>query len=135
MPRTRLARVRTIEMMTHISSLRLEKNHPDFFGVITTLPRRPVNEGRITRSRAMSVTSKAYWLILTKRIPWTCHRLHKNINDEVWLGAERSIRLQGWTISLEPLGWQVKQYGLLALGHAARRDAACLHWIADYVGW
>lgn len=79
--------------MTDISSLRLEKNQPDFFGVITMLPSRPVNEGRITRNRAVSGTLKAHWLILTERIPWTCHRLHKNVDDEVWLGAEGSVRL------------------------------------------
>jgi len=54
--------------MTDISSLRLEKNDLNCFGVITMLPPRPVNEGRITRERAMVGSSKAHWLILTERI-------------------------------------------------------------------
>lgn len=53
----------------------------------------PVNEGRITRNRAVSGTFKAHWLILTEKIPWTCHRLHENVDDEVWLGAEGSVKL------------------------------------------
>ena len=43
-----------LAVMTDIRSLRLEKNHLDFFGVCTMLPPRPIDEGRVMRDRAIS---------------------------------------------------------------------------------